>query len=526
MAGVLVAVAALGTSSAFGQTHFNVSSGNWTNSGSWNNGLPGSGVQTYIGHTTYVPVCTATVDNASTVESLGLILGYTTGDDGTLELAGDLTVNGIVSLGDFDTGKGTIRQTDGTFDANGYHVMLGYRAGAGTITEGTYHLSGGQLTGAFQLQVGNQGIGTFNLSGSGLVDGIGVGATYIGNTATSTGTVHQTGGTWNNNNEEVYIPVSTGSGAYNLSGDGVLTNVYILYVGHNSGGVGEFNLSDSAVASVEYTRIGWVGGSAGTVTQTGGTLNNNDTSLDLGYSGTGTYDLSGDGVLTNLLDLILGNVATGVGEFNLSGNGVLTDLRTLYVGNNGVGEFNMSGGTVAGITGDARLGNGSGSTGTVTQTGGTWDNNGKNLYVGVNGSGTYRISGGSLTNVNILIANGTLGDHTLIVEGSSASINVNHIHMNTASPTLRVKPDATALSPVNCSGQLYVNAATLEVDLSDYDGVGPLTLINYGTLNGSPFATVVTNTPGTGFEVDYDGGAITLTNITGCLPVGTVVTVK
>jgi T5SS/PEP-CTERM-associated repeat protein len=284
---------------------------------------------------------------------------------------------------------------------------------------------------------------------------------------------------------------------------------------------------DSA-SSVTHSsvRVGEQGTADGTIVLDGNLTTSGTT--DIGVYGRGTVNQA-SGIWNNGSSLMyLGTVAGAEGTYNLSGDGVLTNLWDLFVGNNGVGAFNLSGGgTVAGIVSGTYIGNQTTSTGTVTQTGGTWDNNGKSLYVGNTGSGTYSISGGSLTNVDILIANNASGDHTLIVEGSSASINVNHIHMDTASPTLRVKPDATALSPINCSGQLHVNAATLEVDLSDYDGVGPLTLINYGTLNQWPFATVVTNTPGTGFEVDYTtGGAITLKNITGCLPAGTVVSIR
>jgi T5SS/PEP-CTERM-associated repeat protein len=351
------------------------------------------------------------------------------------------------------------------------------------------------------VRVGEQGTadGTIVLDGNLTTSG----TTDIG--VYGRGTVNQASGIWNNGSSLMYLGTVAGAeGTYNLSGDGVLTNLWDLFVGNN--GVGAFNLSGGGTVAgiVSGTYIGNQTTSTGTVTQTGGTWDNNGKSLTLG------------------------NVAGAEGTYNLSGDGVLTNLWVLNVGNNGVGAFNLSGGgTVAGIVSATYIGDQPTSTGTVTQTGGTWDNNGKSLYVGNTGSGTYSISGGSLTNVDILIANNASGDHTLIVEGSSASINVNHIHMDTASPTLRVKPDATALSPINCSGQLHVNAATLEVDLSDYDGVGPLTLINYGTLNQWPFATVVTNTPGTGFEVDYTtGGAITLKNITGCLPAGTVVSIR
>ncbi len=506
MAGFLVAVVALAPSQAVAQVGygiFGVPSGNWTNASSWGatwDQYPFAG-QARIGYVFAgaAAVCTATVDSASSVTHSSVRVGEQGTADGTIVLDGNLTTSGTTDIGVY--GRGTVNQASGIWNNGSSLMYLGTVAGA----EGTYNLSGdGVLTNLWDLFVGNNGVGAFNLSGGGTVAGI-VSGTYIGDQPTSTGTVTQTGGTWDNNGKSLTLGnVAGAEGTYNLSGDGVLTNLWDLFVGNN--GVGAFNLSGGGTVAgiVSGTYIGDQPTSTGTVTQTGGTWDNNGKGLNLGA------------------------VAGAEGTYNLSGDGVLTNLWDLFVGNNGVGAFNLSGGgTVAGIVSGTYIGDQPTSTGTVTQTGGTWDNNGKSLYVGNTGSGTYSISGGSLTNVDILIANNASGDHTLIVEGSSASINVNHIHMDTASPTLRVKPDATALSPINCSGQLHVNAATLEVDLSDYDGVGPLTLINYGTLNQWPFATVVTNTPGTGFEVDYTtGGAITLKNITGCLPAGTVVSIR
>lgn len=295
-----------------------------------------------------------------------------------------------------------------------------------------------------------------------------------------TGIVTQVSGTWNNGGGSLRLgETSSGDGTYNLSGDGVLTNVNEVLIGFD--GRGSVTLSGSVkVYSNFRIHLGKSSSrkGSGEVTQTGGYWDAKEQHWYIASQRdtTGTYNLSGDGVVTNINSLHVGS--QGNGTLNLSGSG------KFYTGCGG-GYVSMP---------FSSLGRG-----TVVQSDDSlWDTGGGAIYIGgydgnINATGTYTISSGVLTNCGTLyVGRISAGTGRFYIEGSSASIHVTTLEMNAAS-TISVNPDSGGLSPINVDGTVDI-FGTLEVDLSGgYDGRGPLTLIDYKTLAGSTVAFSATN---------------------------------
>ena len=115
---------------------------------------------------------------------------------------------------------------------------------------------------------------------------------YLGNSGT--GTFAQSGGT---NNGALYLGYNSGSSSiYNLSGSGMLTAMYYQYVGYS--GNGTFTQSGGTNSGPSYTNVGNM--------------------LYLGYNvgSSGSYNLSGSGVLSTLCEFV---GSSGNGTFIQSG---------------------------------------------------------------------------------------------------------------------------------------------------------------------------------------------------------------
>ncbi|MBT3193492.1 MAG: hypothetical protein HN341_13160 [Verrucomicrobia bacterium] len=297
-------------------TYFQVNSGNWTNPVNWTGGVPTAGNNAMIGRSDSGGVTPATcvVDTASQVcPALYLASGAAT-DRGVLNItAGDLTCSSAAYIG--FKGTGIVNQSSGYWDCQST-IRIGEVAGS----DGTITLSGsGVLTNRNVLYVGLLGNGTFNLNDSAALIRT-AGTSYVPNSSGATGVVDQTGGLWDNGNQELRIgPVAGAVGTVNLSGSGVLTNCGALYVG--LAGSGTINLSDSAV----FHRMGghaYVpnGGpsATGVVNQTGGLWDNGGGNIRIASaSGVGSYSISG-GALTNVNTLY--NPVNGVGTFSVAGS--------------------------------------------------------------------------------------------------------------------------------------------------------------------------------------------------------------
>jgi len=212
-------------------------------------------------------------------------------------------------IGYTNSANGQITQSSGTWDNSGRHLFFGYDASS----SGTWIMSGGMLTNFNNLYIGTDGNGYFELSGTGLVVcSANTGTPLVGRNSGSTGTVVQTGGTWNNSGRQLHIGDRQGAvGSWNLS-SGTLTKVGILQIGHY--GTGTFYLSGDGLIcdNTSDIRVGNTGYSSGTFIQTGGTLNANGHTISIGTdtNTVGVYHIS-DGVITNVYKLLCGNNGTG-----------------------------------------------------------------------------------------------------------------------------------------------------------------------------------------------------------------------
>jgi hypothetical protein len=349
----------------------------------------------------------------------GLTLADGAGSTGTFNLTG----SGVLNVsGDSVIGRGGV----GVFTQNGsdtVHTVGGilYLGGSGTGGEtagtiGTYNLMSGQLQTALTW-IGQAVVGVFNQSGGTHTTG----DILLGNCGgclggNSSGTYNLVGGTLTAGS----ITVSAfGRGEFNQSG-GIATVTSNLTVGSGpaTGGTptreGIVNLSGGSLTVSGLTTIGagnndFVGepGAKGTFNQTGGvaTLNNfvvGGAGTEAG--GTGIVNISaGQMIVHGTMTLAKG--AGSSGTFNLSGTGVLTVSIDSVVGLNGIGVFTQSNATsVHSVAGELALGVNGGSSGTYTLTNGTVTANllsiggSTDLQTSINGgTGVFTQNGGAVT---------------------------------------------------------------------------------------------------------------------------------
>ena len=311
-------------------TGLQVSSGYWTNASHWNNGVPTSDDDAFLGSSTIGGVTPASCILDSAGQQCDRIyIGHNAGNSGQLDIAGgDLTVFGALGTSPAvvgNRGTGTVNQTSGMWDNGGNSFVFGQYSGA----HGTYTLSGGALTNVNNLYVGNGGNGALNISGSGELKGFKAGsATYVGDDAGCSGVVNQTGGTWDNGGRSIAIGRQPGAyGQVDISG-GVCSNIYNLTIG--DGGNGVLDLSGDATLLVDRSGTAgttYVGeeysgmGGTGVVNQTGGIWNNGGRQLRLGAAAGshGEFSIS-DGVLTNVARLYMGVGSNSVGVLSIVGS--------------------------------------------------------------------------------------------------------------------------------------------------------------------------------------------------------------
>jgi outer membrane autotransporter protein len=220
---------------------------------------------------------------------------------------------------------------------------------------------------------------------------------------------------------------------------GAFTNtVSTLNLGQNAGSSGTYNLSGSGILTgfLTFENIGGAGN--GTFIQTGGTNSTMGFPTVLSVGGianaSGTYILS-NGTLAIPAQFVSG-VNGGSGTFTQSGGG--NTCQVLYVGLNsgGSGAYSLSGfGTLS--VGEGEVIGNKGGSGTFTQTGGTHfagvgpPNDGLVLGSDSGGSGTYNLSGGSLTaDTQELIGNSGSGAFTQ--SGGTNTVTGNLILGNSA----------------------------------------------------------------------------------------------
>ena len=278
-------------------------SGDWSSAGNWTNGEPTSSIDVHVANGG-----TAIVSKPD--EACGnLALGGP--QDGNIQVTdGALSVGGRLFVG--DSGTGTFSHSGGTVTVTSAEGGICVASDYGTV--GTYNLSGtGQLF-ARDETVSNAGVGTFN----------------------------QTGGT-NTVSHIIYLGYGPNKGTYIQSG-GITTIAGDLFMACNMFSSAEYRLSGTGQLSATSE---WVSnGYPATFVQSGGT--NTVAYLRIGYDynggvGTGTYTLSGTGVLDATYETLA--ESGGVGILTQSG-GINTVSNSLYLGGDSRSQatYNLNGG--------------------------------------------------------------------------------------------------------------------------------------------------------------------------------------
>ncbi|HEY3393238.1 MAG TPA: hypothetical protein VGK58_11045, partial [Lacipirellulaceae bacterium] len=282
--------------------------GNWSPSNNWsavsaagadNGGVPVGGEAVNIVHTDGTA---HTVTYDVNAPSLGLVSIDLTGPGtatNTLSLPNNNNLTAAaIAVGGYNgsaltNGRGAVNQSAGTTTISpGVDLIVGWGAGS----TGTYTLSGGALVANQSEWVGHTGTGTFNHSaGTNTLNASALGGLFVG--------------------------YNTGSmGTYNLSGTAVLSSNHDEYIGYN--GNGTFNQTggvNSTVGAGHHVHLGYNAGS------------------------TGTYTISG-GRLTVGNDLIVGNSGTATGTLTIQNNSSVYVTNNLWI--NSQSTVNLNGGTL------------------------------------------------------------------------------------------------------------------------------------------------------------------------------------
>ena len=323
-------------------------------------------------------------------------------------IAGSLAaLNGIVGYG------GAPGQFPGNSAGLGTFTQSGGMANLGNVAQSTF------AAGGLYLGYNAADAGTYNLNSLGVLSAY---FEYVGNSGT--GTLLQSGGTNNIQTDSIY-------------------NGGILYVGNNVASSGAYNLSGSGVLTVAGTEvIGNLG--TGTFLQSGGS-----NAIGNGFSGA---------------VLVLGNNAGASGSYLLSGSGGLS-ASSEFVGSSGSGAFSQSGGTnsIGGNgSGGLYLGNNLGSSGSYTLSGGSLSVSGNGEFVGQSGNGTFTQPGGTNNNATAVYLGynpGSSGSYTL--SGSGLLLAPSLTVGNSGSGTFFQNGGSNQVGG-NGTGELYVgyNAGT------------------------------------------------------------------
>jgi autotransporter-associated beta strand protein len=340
------------------------------------------------------------------------------GGTGTINITGgSLTIAGTDDM--FvgrDRGTGVITQSGGVVDLN-HNTFIGNGNNANANTSGTYNLSAGVLNVKREFVIGREGAnathtGTLNMTG-GTITKTGNEKMIVGHN-NAKGFVVQSGGTINVNNELfVGNENSAAEGTYTLSGTGALNVANEVVVGRESG-TGILNVNGGTITTTGNGNL-YVGrrNGTGTLNQTAGGISVNKEfgvgTRDDNKIGTGTYNLSGTGVITVANNIFIGKEQGASGGMTMTG-GTMTGSDKLILGHNqATGSLTQSGGTVT-VTNEVYIGNENNalSVGTYTLSGSGLINLGNEVIVGRdNGTGTFNLNGGTVNAKKISGGNGT-----------------------------------------------------------------------------------------------------------------------
>ena len=260
------------------------------------------------------------------------------------------------------------------------------------------------------------------------------------------------------------------------------------YVGYN--GRGDFNQNggtNTISAGAGYLDVGVYGGASGTYNLSGAGVLVANTNEYIGDIGTGIFNqMGGTNTISAGNGLYLAYNASGSGgTYNLSA-GVLSAVSGEIVGASASGTFNQSGGTNT-AAGGLTLGNHSGSSGTYTLSGGALS--ASNIeQVGFLGTGIFNQTGGT-NSANVLQIGPSAGSGTYSISGGSATYGVLFLGGIGAPAILTVSGagvmNITGTLTVSNSPRTALNLAGGTINAAALNFNGTPSLLNWtsGTLN-------------------------------------------
>ena len=255
-----------------------------------------------------------------------------------------------------------------------------------------------------------------------------------------------------------------------------------LYVGYTADGSMTIDLASGVINDRGY--LGYDTGVTGTATVTGAGSTWNSSYLNVGYSGSGTLNIT-DGGAVSSADASIGN-----GTVTVTGPGsTWTNTGTLDVGGSN-GTLNITNGGAVSNGQLAYIGIGFSSTGTVTVdgTGSTW-NSGR-LFVG-GSNGTLNITNGGAVSNDIAYVGLTSVSMATVTVNGSGSTWTNTDDLNVSGGTLNITDGGAVTTggstsvtyyPSSSSGTINFDNGTLTTSALIAAGAG---LTGTGTINAT-----------------------------------------
>lgn len=321
--------------------------GSWVALGRGN----GSGVTSSI---------TATNSTIQTVNfSTGFNNGLTNDCDQTVALTNTTWTNGGATLLAESINSTTNMTVSGTSqfnatatdDAGRFHTALGENSVANLTVSGSSQMS---FKGRFQIAHGLNSTATITIENNAGIVKAGE-WTSIGNSSNGTGTLNvKDNGTFTTNGDFNISDVGTSKGIINLSGAGTITSTGQTFVGKNGamagGTTGTINQTGGTFNCSNWISVGRFNFSTGTVNVSGGTFNqtSNDQGIIVGEEGLGTLNVTSTGAvnITGTPGLLVSNNATANGTVNLDGGTITTKRVQAGAAGAGTANFNFDGGTL------------------------------------------------------------------------------------------------------------------------------------------------------------------------------------